>query len=192
MTFTKNFILVMQRPSLPKLTIKQAWCYIVHHSQNHLPPATESAGQVAGNYRADVEKLMFVNSLSIPSAPQIAIAKLMMRDSYEAHLKKLRHTLKSNGVLMRAVIAESFPAGSIQSIPSGGYVVWVQLPEGLDSLELYRQCIEKGISIAPGPIFTRKKALVNYIRLNYSHQWTVEIEKSGKRSRTVGKGYAWR
>ena len=149
-----------------------------------LAPGYRIGWTVAGQYRADVEKLMFVNSLSIPSAPQIAIAKLMMRDSYEAHLKKLRHTLKSNGVLMRAVIAESFPQGSIQSTPSGGYVIWVQLPEGLDSLELYRQCIEKGISIAPGPIFTRKKALVNYIRLNYSHQWTAEIEQA---VRAVGR-----
>lgn len=143
-----------------------------------LAPGYRIGWTVPGQYRADVEKLMFVNSLSIPSAPQIAIAKLMTRDSYQAHLKNLRHTLKSNAVLMRTVIAESFPQGTIQSTPSGGYVIWVQLPEGLDSLALYRQCIDQGISIAPGPIFTRKKSLVNYIRLNYSHQWTPEIEQA--------------
>jgi len=143
-----------------------------------LAPGYRVGWTTAGQYRASVEKLMFLNSLSIPSAPQIAISKFMKRESFNQHLKNLRHTLRSNYILMRNCIEASFPTGTTISAPHGGYVVWVKLPESIDALKLYHACIQKGISIAPGPIFTRKMEMTNYIRLNFSHQWTPAIEQA--------------
>ena len=145
-----------------------------------LAPGYRVGWTTAGQYRAAVEKLMFLNSLSIPSAPQIAIAKFMKRASFSQHLRNLRHTLRSNYILMRNCIEASFPAGTAVSAPRGGYVVWVRLPESIDALKLYHACIQKGISIAPGPIFTRKMEMTNYMRLNFSHQWTPAIEQAVK------------
>src|SRR5690606_11346091 len=82
-----------------------------------LAPGYRVGWTVAGRYHREVERLMFLNSLSIPSAPQIAIAKFMQRSGYEQHLKQLRHTLKSQCVLMRACIEESFPPGTRVSSP---------------------------------------------------------------------------
>lgn len=121
---------------------------------------------------------MFLSSLSLPSAPQIAIAKFMQRDSFEQHLKQLRHTLRSQYVLMRNVIEESFPPGTQLSVPRGGYVIWVRLPPELDALNLYRAAIDNGITVAPGTIFSRQKNLTHYIRLNFSHLWSLEIEQA--------------
>ncbi|MCB5186436.1 PLP-dependent aminotransferase family protein [Methylobacillus caricis] len=143
-----------------------------------LAPGYRVGWTVAGRYREVVERLMFLNSLSLPSAPQIAIAKFMQRDSYEQHLKQLRHTLRSQYILIRNVIEESFPPGTILSIPRGGYVIWIQLPQGIDALKLYRQAIDNGITVAPGTIFSRKKDLTNFIRLNFSHLWTLAIEQA--------------
>ena len=132
----------------------------------------------AGRYRQEVERLMFLNSLSLPSAPQIAIAKFLQRDSFEQHLKQLRHTLRSNYVLIKNVIKESFPIGTQVSEPKGGYVIWVKLPPALDALVLYRAAINNGITVAPGTIFSQKKELTHYIRLNFSHRWSVVIEQA--------------
>lgn len=145
-----------------------------------LAPGYRVGWTTAGQYRASVEKLMFLNSLSIPSAPQIAIAKFMKRESFNQHLKNLRHSLRSNYILMRNCIDASFPAGTTVSAPRGGYVLWVKLPDSIDALKLYHACIQKGISIAPGPIFTRNMEMTNYIRLNFSHQWTPAIEQAVK------------
>jgi len=166
---------------IPKLTKSYDQQGLVLHCASFsksLAPGYRVGWTLAGKYRRDVEKLMFLNSVSIPSAPQIAIAKFMKRDSYEQHLRNLRHALKCNYVLMRKAIEDSFPQGTKISTPTGGYVVWLELPEEIDSLNLYQQCLEKGISIAPGPLFTRKKELINYIRLNFSHQWTPSIEQA--------------
>lgn len=143
-----------------------------------LAPGYRVGWTVAGRYRQEVERLMFLNSLSLPSAPQIAIAKFMQRDSFEQHLKQLRHTLRSQYVLIRNVIEESFPAGTQLSEPKGGYVIWVRLPAQLDALMLYRAAIDSGITVAPGTIFSRKKDLTHYIRLNFSHLWTLAIEQA--------------
>lgn len=143
-----------------------------------LAPGYRVGWTSAGRYRHEVERLMFLNSLSLPSPPQIAIAKFMQRDSFEQHLRQLRHTLRSNYVLMRNVIEQSFPAGTQLSVPQGGYVIWVRLPPAIDALALYRAAIDNGITVAPGTIFSRKKDLTHYIRLNFSHLWTLAIEQA--------------
>lgn len=143
-----------------------------------LTPGYRVGWTVAGRYRQEVERLMFLSSLSLPSAPQIAIAKFMQRDSFEQHLKQLRHTLRSQYILMRNVIEESFPAGTELSVPKGGYVIWVRLPPQLDALDLYRAAIDNGITVAPGSIFSRQKHLTHYIRLNFSHLWSLAIEQA--------------
>jgi len=143
-----------------------------------LAPGYRVGWTSAGRYRQEVERLMFLNSLSLTSAPQIAIAKFMQRDSFEQHLKQLRHTLRSNYVLIRNVIEQSFPVGTELSVPKGGYVVWVKLPPAIDALKLYRTAIDNGITVAPGSIFSRKKDLTHYIRLNFSHLWTLAIEQA--------------
>lgn len=132
----------------------------------------------AGRYQNAVEKLMFLNSISIASAPQIAISKLMKGSHYTTHLKNLRHALKSHYVLMRNCVVSSFPLGTKVSTPKGGYVMWIELPEQVDALKLYHLAIQRGISIAPGPIFTRKKELTHCIRLNFSHPWTPAMEQA--------------
>jgi DNA-binding transcriptional MocR family regulator len=47
----------------------------------------------------------------------------------------------------------------------------VVLPESVDALALHRQALAHGISIAPGPMFSAKRAFRNCIRLNYGHAW---------------------
>lgn len=143
-----------------------------------LAPGYRVGWTAAGRYRQEVERLMFLNSLSLPSAPQIAIAKYMQREGFEQHLKQLRHTLRSQYVLIRNVIEESFPPGTQLSVPKGGYVIWIQLPAQVDTLKLYRSALDNGITVAPGSIFSRKKDLTHYMRLNFSHLWTVTIEQA--------------
>lgn len=76
------------------------------------------------------------------------------------------------------MIEQSFPTGTQLSVPQGGYVIWVKLPPALDALALYRAAIDNGITVAPGTIFSRNKELTHYIRLNFSHLWTLAIEQA--------------
>lgn len=137
-----------------------------------------------GRYRDQVEKLKFLNTLTTPSIPQLAIAEFLEHDGYEHHLRRIRKAYAQQANLMRAMVSRFFPAGTRMSSPAGGYVLWVELPPKVDAMRLYQLALERGITIGPGYMFSISDAYRNYIRLNYSSTWTSEIEQAVI---TVGK-----
>jgi DNA-binding transcriptional MocR family regulator len=70
---------------------------------------------------------------------------------------------------MSQEVGRFFPAGTRITAPNGGFVLWVQLPEAVNSLELYRQALRVGITIAPGAIFSTTPRYRNFIRLNAAY-----------------------
>ncbi len=46
-----------------------------------------------------------------------------------------------------------FPEGTRASRPQGGFMLWVELAEGFDTLRLNRALLGKGVQIAVGSIF---------------------------------------
>ncbi|MCP3872613.1 MAG: hypothetical protein GY699_05575 [Desulfobacteraceae bacterium] len=80
---------------------------------------------------------------------------------------------------MGEAIGRFFPEGTCVTRPKGGFILWVQLPEAVDSRHLYWEAKKMGISIAPGFIFSATDHFNNYIRLNAAFwsknkQWAVE------------------
>ncbi|BAN25681.1 aminotransferase-like domain-containing protein [Caballeronia insecticola] len=134
-----------------------------------------------GRYRAQVEKLKFLNTLTTPSVPQIAIADYLRQDGYDRHLRRVRKLYRQQARIMSAMVERFFPAGTRISAPQGGYVLWVELPPGVDSMRLYRAALECGITIGPGYMFSTRNVFSHYIRLNYSYPWTPASEAAVQR-----------
>ncbi|HEY0891545.1 MAG TPA: PLP-dependent aminotransferase family protein, partial [Cellvibrio sp.] len=95
---------------------------------------------------------------------------------YDRHLRKLRDTLETQQQLMLAAIARYFPAQTKVTQPGGGYFLWVELPEHIDTLKLFSLALAQGISIAPGPIFSATQRFRNCARINYGQPWNKETE----------------
>jgi DNA-binding transcriptional MocR family regulator len=131
-----------------------------------------------GRYREQVEKLKFLNTLTTPTIPQLAIAEYLQNDGYEHHLRRIRRLYAQQANLMKAMVNRFFPEGTRTSTPAGGYVLWVELPEKVDSMRLYQLALENGITIGPGYMFSATNAYSNFIRLNYSYAWSPEIERA--------------
>jgi DNA-binding transcriptional MocR family regulator len=131
---------------------------------------------ITGRYREQVEKLKFLNTLTTPSIPQLAIAEYLKHDGYDHHLRKLRKAYAQQASLMKAMVKRFFPAGTKMSDPVGGYVLWVELPPEVDSMRLYQLALENGITIGPGYMFSTTPSYYNFIRLNYSYPWTEQVE----------------
>jgi DNA-binding transcriptional MocR family regulator len=134
-----------------------------------------------GRYRAQVEKLKFLNTLTTPSVPQIAIADYLRQDGYDRHLRRVRKLYRQQARIMSAMVERFFPPGTRTSTPQGGYVLWVELPERVDSMKLYRAALEAGITVGPGYMFSTRNAFSHYIRLNYSYPWTAQSEAALQR-----------
>jgi len=137
-----------------------------------------------GKYRDLVEKYKFLNTLTTSSIPQLAIAEYLIQGGYDHHLRRVRKAYAQQASIMDAMVHRFFPEGTITSQPMGGYVLWVELPQWVDSMKLYHQALEKKITIGPGYMFSATDAYRNCIRLNYSYPWSTESESALK---TVGK-----
>ncbi|MGV8268164.1 PLP-dependent aminotransferase family protein, partial [Pseudomonas aeruginosa] len=62
--------------------------------------------------------------------------------------------------------------------PSGGYFLWLQLPEAVDSLRLFQLALAQGISLAPVPIFSATRPFPHCARLNHGHPWSARQQKA--------------
>lgn len=134
-------------------------------------------GWVAGGrFHEAIERLKFAQTVATATLPQLAIAELLDNGGYDQHLRRLRRALAAQVARAREAIAASFPEGTRVSDPRGGFVLWVELPPGASAIELHARALERGISIAPGPIFSAKPRFSNYLRINAGLPWDDRVE----------------
>jgi DNA-binding transcriptional MocR family regulator len=136
-----------------------------------LAPGYRIGWVAAGRFAQKIERLKLMTSLCASMPAQAAIADYLQHGGYDRHLRKLRYALEGQQANMLAAIARHFPAQTRVSQPSGGYFLWLELPEQMDALKLFHMALAQGISIAPGPIFSPTRRFGNCIRLNYGSPW---------------------
>lgn len=125
-----------------------------------------------GRYRDRVLHIKLATTLANPVLPQLALAEYLASGGYDQHLRKLRRTIQSNVDRYRFEIEERFPQATRISRPAGGFLLWVQLPEGTDAVELQRRALARGLSVAPGPAFSASGQYSNYMRVNAGYRWS--------------------
>ena len=143
-----------------------------------LAPGYRIGWVAAGRFAQKIERLKLMTSLCASMPAQAAIADYLQHGGYDRHLRKLRYALEGQQANMLAAIARHFPAQTRVSQPSGGYFLWLELPEQMDALKLFHMALAQGISIAPGPIFSPTRRFGNCIRLNYGSPWHDDAERA--------------
>ena len=118
-----------------------------------------------------------INTLTPASPTQMAVAEFLATGGYERHLRKVRRIYEKQLGRMLDAVRRNFPEGTKTTRPEGSFIFWVELPGSVDSMELYRKARGKGISIAPGPIFSNSGKYRNFLRLNAAH-WSAKIERA--------------
>jgi DNA-binding transcriptional MocR family regulator len=146
-----------------------------------LAPGYRLGWVAAGRFERDVRRRKVMTSLSTSLPIQDGIAQLLRHDGYDAHLKALRRPLAAQQTALLKSLQEHWRAGYRVLRPEGGYFVWVELPRGVDCLELHRLALEQGISVAPGPIFSPRREFRNCVRLNCGHPWSGELDRAVQR-----------
>jgi len=97
-----------------------------------------------------------IGNVDLDSLPiQDGIALYLRQDGYDAHLAKLRATLGAQQSALLASLAEHFPSGYRATRRKVSYFVWVELPRGVDTLELHRLALEQGSASRPDRSFRR-------------------------------------
>ncbi|WP_003462106.1 GntR family transcriptional regulator MpaR [Ectopseudomonas oleovorans] len=143
-----------------------------------LAPGYRIGWVAGGRYAEQIARLKLMTTIS-PSVPaQAALADYLQHGGYDRHLRKLRHGLEMQQSAMLASAARHFPASTRVTRPAGGYFLWFEFPERLDSLQMLSLALAQGISLAPGPIFSASQGYRHCARLNYGHPWNPRSEQA--------------
>jgi DNA-binding transcriptional MocR family regulator len=152
---------------------KPAKCYdqtgnvlLVSGFSKTLAPGYRVGWVAAGRYRKRVEYLKIVGSEGNPTLPSLAIAEFLNHGGYDYHLRRIRRYFAEQTQMALEGIAKHFPEGTKTNRPKGGHFLWVELPQHIDTIELFEDAIKEGILIAPGPIFSARQKFKNYMRVN--------------------------
>lgn len=131
---------------------------------------------VPGKHYDTALKLKTLLNIATSSVNQIATAKFLKEGGYDRHLRKLKKTLQEQTMRMRASILSHFPQGTTVTDPSGGFLLWVCLPENIDTDAFYQKALGEDILFAPGCLFSVKGKYNNCLRLN-AGIWNAEVER---------------
>lgn len=172
------------RPRVAKSYDRNGLVLLCDSFSKTLAPGYRVGWCAPGRWQEKVEHLKMVTTVSTATLPQLAVADYMAAGGYHHHLRRVRRTYAEKVRLVSQAVSVFFPEGTRVTRPSGGYVLWVELPVQVDSLELFDRALSAGISIAPGPIFSAKGAFRNFVRLNCGTPWSDKMEAAIK---TLGK-----
>ncbi|MET1079813.1 MAG: GntR family transcriptional regulator MpaR [Pseudomonas sp.] len=142
-----------------------------------LAPGYRVGWVAAGRFAQMVERLKLMTTLSASLPAQAAIADYLQHGDYDRHLRRLRYALQEQQAALLGAVARHLPAETRVTQPAGGYFLWLELPERVDSLALFQLALAQGISLAPGPIFSPTRRFRNCVRLNYGHPWDARCEQ---------------
>jgi DNA-binding transcriptional MocR family regulator len=173
-----------QRPAFAKSFDSEGLVMHCSSFSKCLAPGYRIGWAVPGRFTRDVTRLKLTTTLSTSAPGQAALADYLAKGGYDKHLRQLRHTLALQRDAMVDAVARYFPRGTKATRPAGGYFLWIELPGKADALELHRQALSLGISVAPGPMFSAHRGFTNCLRLNYGHAWDARAQEA---IQTLGK-----
>jgi DNA-binding transcriptional MocR family regulator len=167
-----------RRPQPAKAFDSEGMVLLCSSFSKDLAPGYRVGWTAPGRFKAQVERLKHSSTIANPALPQLAIAEYLQSGSYDHHLRRLR---KAYGMQIQRItqsIRQFFPDGTKVTRPSGGFLLWLELPESVDALQLYRQALQQRISIVPGSVFSTTPHYRHCIRLSCGYPWSDQIEQA--------------
>jgi len=164
-----------KRPSVAKAYDEQELVILCSSFSKVLCPGYRLGWVVPGRFAERLRWVKYSTNLATPTVTGFAISEFIRSGGYNTHLRRIRRAYAERLAAMSQSIRRAFPPSTKLTRPAGGYLLWVELPGGVDSLELYKRALEAGIAILPGYLFSASGLYHHFIRLNAA-SWSEEVE----------------
>lgn len=136
-----------------------------------LAPGLRLGWVEAGRWAGEVQRLKATLSGGHTELLEWAMADLLDQVQHEPALRTLRGVIAQRMAQARQIIAMSFPPGTRVTHPEGGFILWLELPEGLNGLDLFDLALREHICIAPGAMFSTTRRYLHCVRLGLGRGW---------------------
>ncbi|MBN1140676.1 MAG: PLP-dependent aminotransferase family protein [Deltaproteobacteria bacterium] len=180
-----------RRPTVAKAFDRGGNVLLCSSFSKTLAPGYRVGWIAPGRFQEEIERGKMLTNIATATPPQLAIAEFLANGGYDHHLRSIRRVYARKVAQMADAIGRQFPEGTRVTHPKGGFVLWLEMPEKVDSIQLFDLAHRHGISIAPGPLFSATGKYRNFVRLNagfYSEKMEATIATLGRLARELESG----
>lgn len=107
-----------------------------------------------------------VSTLANCALSERLAAECLESGLFDRHMRRFAPRLEEGVRRIADAVARHFPQGTRASDPEGGFMVWIELPDGIDGERLFWAAQDAGIAIVPGSVFSLTSGLERFIRLS--------------------------
>jgi DNA-binding transcriptional MocR family regulator len=155
-------------PPLAALDDSGLVVHLFSFSKSLFPGARVGAIVARGRCVDALLALKQATDLSDAMPLQAALASLLETGEYERHLGRIRRELRKRQGALLGALARELPEGAHWTKPEGGYQVWCELPEAIDTADLLPDAVAAGVLFAPGSQFNHDGRPSHGMRLTFA------------------------
>ncbi|MFI9763579.1 PLP-dependent aminotransferase family protein [Streptomyces sp. NPDC051963] len=112
--------------------------------------------------------IQIVDSFFVPRPLQEAALELAGSPAWPRHLRSISTELKNRRDTMTAALRLDLPELALPHIPSGGYHLWLRLPDGTDEALLTAAALRAGVALTPGRPYFSAEPPAGHVRLSFA------------------------
>ena len=123
-----------------------------------------------------------------PVFDQYMATEFLTSGALDANLVKTKAEYRRRRDLMVSLLEKYMPEGVKWTYPEGGLFLFLTLPEGIDTIEMYEEALSKGVAYVAGSFFFLDGSHRNTMRLNFSFVAEEKMEPGMKLLGEIIKG----
>lgn len=122
-----------------------------------------------------------VTDLGTSDLIQRALEAYITVGRYQSHLHRACRIYRQRRDVMLAALEKTMPLGCKWHVPHGGLFIWLQLPEGFSTNDLYPIALREKVKYLAGSVCYPDHKSYRYMRLNFTMHPPQEIEEGIRR-----------
>lgn len=126
--------------------------------------ALAARGPVLERLRA----IQIVDTFFVPRPLQEAALELVGSPAWPRHLRSVSTELRARRDAMTTALRLDLPELALPHIPSGGYHLWLRLPDGMAETALTAAALRAGVAINPGRPYFSAEPTAGHVRLSFA------------------------
>ncbi|MFF3980061.1 aminotransferase-like domain-containing protein [Streptomyces sp. NPDC055808] len=147
--------------------------------------ALAARGPVLERLRA----IQVVDSFFVPRPLQETALELVGSPAWSRHLRAVSSELTARREALAAAVLHHLPELALPHVPSGGYHLWLRLPDGASEAAVVSAALRAGVAVAPGRPYFSAEPPAGHLRLSFAGvTGRAEISEAVRRLRTALDG----
>jgi DNA-binding transcriptional MocR family regulator len=130
------------------------------------------------------EKLVLAQEASTLCAPtfsQLAVSAYLSRHDWQGQVKQFREMYRERRDAMVGSLADMMAPTARWNVPTGGFYVWLTLPDGLDAKAMLPRAVTARVAYVPGTAFYADGSGAQSMRLSYCYPTPERIREGVRR-----------